>query len=84
MTVHADTWLCHCGAIPLIHVLWDAETMKDGPLCAEHMRDLTSEGGSREFATYHIFSGHNCLPDGECWQPFLNARAERAQRLAAQ
>lgn len=83
MTVHADTWLCHCGAMPLGHVLWDAETMRAELLCGEHLLELTADSASCPFVASHPLDGHNCLPDGECWQPFLTARAERARRLAA-
>lgn len=82
MTGAADIWLCDCGALPLLHVLWDAETMTAGLVCAEHMRELTSEGGPRRFAAYHV-AGPECGLDVGCWQRYLEGQVERQQRAGA-
>jgi hypothetical protein len=64
-------WLCECGAQPLLHVLWDAETMRAGLVCADHMEELAGEGGTRPFAAYHVV-GDACGPADACWQRFLS------------
>lgn len=53
----------NCGVLPVMHVLWDAESMENGMVCEEHVKEL----GSRwAFAQAHEL-GPDCGMPNSLW-----------------
>lgn len=53
----------NCGAMPVMHVLWDAETMENGVVCEEHVKEL---GARWAFVQAHDL-GPDCGMPGANW-----------------